>query len=42
MPEAEKVRRMVGRALAVWENNSKLTFREVYSEQADIQILFAR
>ncbi|KAH8321767.1 hypothetical protein KR067_000741 [Drosophila pandora] len=42
MPEAEKIRRLVGRALAVWENNSKLTFREVYSDQADIQILFAR
>ncbi|KAH8324722.1 hypothetical protein KR074_010267 [Drosophila pseudoananassae] len=42
MPDATKIRMMVGRALAVWENNSKLTFREVYNEQADIQILFAR
>ncbi|XP_017066545.1 matrix metalloproteinase-2 isoform X2 [Drosophila eugracilis] len=42
MPDATNVRRMVSRALSVWENNSKLTFREVSSEQADIQILFAR
>ncbi|XP_030387310.1 matrix metalloproteinase-2 isoform X2 [Scaptodrosophila lebanonensis] len=42
MPEAGKVRKMVARALSVWENNSKLTFREVYSDQADIQVLFAR
>ncbi|XP_037714565.1 matrix metalloproteinase-2 isoform X1 [Drosophila subpulchrella] len=42
MPDAQKVRMMVSRALSVWENNSKLTFREVYSDQADIQIVFAR
>ncbi|KAH8375256.1 hypothetical protein KR200_004034 [Drosophila serrata] len=42
MPDASKVRMMVQRALNVWESNSKLTFREVYSDQADIQILFAR
>ncbi|XP_017120091.1 matrix metalloproteinase-2 isoform X1 [Drosophila elegans] len=42
MPNASKVRVLVRRALNVWENNSKLTFREVYSDQADIQILFAR
>ncbi|KAH8290923.1 hypothetical protein KR054_007151 [Drosophila jambulina] len=42
MPDAPKVRMMVRRALNVWESNSKLTFREVYSDQADIQILFAR
>ncbi|XP_017838315.2 matrix metalloproteinase-2 isoform X2 [Drosophila busckii] len=42
MPEADKIRIMVARALNVWESNSKLTFREVYSSQADIQVLFAR
>ncbi|KAH8252944.1 hypothetical protein KR032_002768 [Drosophila birchii] len=42
MPNATEVRRMVQRALNVWESNSKLTFREVFSPQADIQILFAR
>ncbi|KAH8345445.1 hypothetical protein KR084_000732 [Drosophila pseudotakahashii] len=42
MPDAQKVQKMVHRALSVWENNSKLTFREVYSDQADIQIVFAR
>ncbi|XP_044317797.1 matrix metalloproteinase-2 isoform X2 [Drosophila rhopaloa] len=42
MPNADKIRENVKRALGVWENNSKLTFREVYSDQADIQILFAR
>ncbi|XP_017045134.1 LOW QUALITY PROTEIN: matrix metalloproteinase-2 [Drosophila ficusphila] len=42
MPDAPKVRMMVSRALSVWESNSKLTFREVYSDQADIQIVFAR
>lgn len=42
MTDAGKVRTMVARALRVWENNSKLTFREVYSDQADIQVLFAR
>lgn len=41
MPDAPKILAMVRRALSVWENNSKLTFREVYSDQADIQILFA-
>jgi len=42
MPDASKVERMVQTALDVWANHSKLTFREVYSDQADIQILFAR
>ncbi|XP_041450194.1 LOW QUALITY PROTEIN: matrix metalloproteinase-2 [Drosophila obscura] len=42
MPDAGQIRMMVARALSVWENNSKLTFREVYSDQADIQVLFAR
>ncbi|KMY92553.1 matrix metalloproteinase-2 isoform X1 [Drosophila simulans] len=42
MPDASKVERMVQSALDVWANHSKLTFREVYSDQADIQILFAR
>ncbi|KAL7730593.1 hypothetical protein ACLKA6_000584 [Drosophila palustris] len=42
MPDAPKIRMMVAQALRVWENNSKLTFREVYSDQADIQVLFAR
>jgi len=42
MTDAGKIRMMVTQALRVWENNSKLTFREVYSDQADIQVLFAR
>ncbi|XP_039227561.1 matrix metalloproteinase-2 isoform X2 [Drosophila yakuba] len=42
MPDAFKVQKMVDSALRVWEYNSKLTFRQVYSDQADIQILFAR
>ncbi|XP_026834348.1 matrix metalloproteinase-2 [Drosophila erecta] len=42
MPDAYKARMLVTRALSVWEYHSKLTFREVYSDQADIQILFAR
>lgn len=39
---AGEVRRVLTNALAVWERNSKLTFHEVNSNQADIQVLFAR
>lgn len=42
MPEAQMVREKVAQALRMWESNSKLTFREMYSDQADIQVLFAR
>lgn len=42
MVDAGKVRMMLKKALNVWQANSKLTFREVYSDQADIQVLFAR
>ncbi|KAH8270831.1 hypothetical protein KR018_006383 [Drosophila ironensis] len=42
MPDAPKIQEMVRRALDVWEKNSKLTFRQKYSDQSDIQILFAR
>ncbi|XP_037956211.1 matrix metalloproteinase-2 [Teleopsis dalmanni] len=42
MTDAGQVRSVLTQALRVWERNSKLTFREVYSDQADIQVLFAR
>ena len=42
MPNAGQVRMTLRKALSVWESNSKLTFREVYSDQADIQVLFAK
>lgn len=37
-----QVRRVLRDALNVWERNSKLTFREVNSDKADIQVMFAR
>lgn len=40
--DAGQVRRVLTEALSVWAQNSKLTFREVYSDKADIQVLFAR
>lgn len=42
MPNAGQIRMTLRKALNVWEENSKLTFREVYSDQADIQVLFAK
>ncbi|XP_032596894.1 matrix metalloproteinase-2 isoform X2 [Drosophila grimshawi] len=42
MPDVGKIRKLISRALLVWENHSKLTFREVYSSQADIQVMFVR
>lgn len=42
MQDAGQVRRVLKQALDVWQRSSKLTFREVYSAQADIQVLFAR
>uniref|UniRef100_A0A1B0ADA0 Peptidase metallopeptidase domain-containing protein n=1 Tax=Glossina pallidipes TaxID=7398 RepID=A0A1B0ADA0_GLOPL len=42
MTDAGQVRLILRKALSVWERSSKLTFREVYSDQADIQVLFAR
>lgn len=37
-----KVRQTLSEALDVWSRGSQLTFREVYSKDADIQVLFAR
>lgn len=37
-----KVRQILSEALDVWSRGSRLTFQEVYSKDADIQILFAR
>lgn len=37
-----KVRQILSEALDVWSRGSRLTFREVYSKEADIQVLFAR
>lgn len=37
-----KVRQTLSEALDVWSRGSRLTFSEVYSKDADIQILFAR
>ncbi|XP_004520956.1 matrix metalloproteinase-2 isoform X1 [Ceratitis capitata] len=42
MEDAPQVRRALTEALSVWAHSSKLTFREVQSDQADIQVLFAR
>ncbi|XP_058984401.1 matrix metalloproteinase-2 [Musca domestica] len=42
MPNAGLVRMTLRKALNVWQNSSKLTFREVYDPQADIQVLFAK
>ena len=39
---AGHVRRILTDALDVWAKSSKLTFREVNSKEADIQVLFAR
>ncbi|XP_031640524.1 matrix metalloproteinase-2 isoform X2 [Contarinia nasturtii] len=40
--DVRKVRRILGEALDVWSRGSRLTFQEVYSKDADIQVLFAR
>lgn len=40
--DAGQVRRVLTEALDVWSRSSRLTFQEVYSEEADIQVLFAR
>lgn len=37
-----QVRRVLHEALDVWARSSKLTFQEVYSDQAEIQVLFAK
>ncbi|XP_067628934.1 matrix metalloproteinase-2 [Eurosta solidaginis] len=42
MEDAPQVRRLLTEALNVWARSSKLTFREILSDQADIQVLFAR
>ncbi|XP_017468393.1 PREDICTED: matrix metalloproteinase-2 isoform X2 [Rhagoletis zephyria] len=42
MDDSPQVRRVLTEALNVWARSSKLTFREVLSDQADIQVLFAR
>lgn len=39
--DAGQTRRILHEALAVWSKNSKLNFREVISDEADIQVLFA-
>lgn len=40
--DVSQVRRLLQLALNVWARNSKLTFRESSSPDADIQVLFAR
>ncbi|XP_058832598.1 matrix metalloproteinase-2 isoform X1 [Topomyia yanbarensis] len=40
--DAGQVRRVLHEALDLWSQNANLTFREVYSSEADIQVLFAR
>lgn len=40
--DAGQVRRILSEALDVWSRGSRLTFQEVHSEDADIQVLFAR
>lgn len=37
-----QVRRVLSEALDVWSRGSVLTFKEVRSSDADIQVLFAR
>ncbi|XP_055313024.1 matrix metalloproteinase-2-like isoform X2 [Sitodiplosis mosellana] len=37
-----RVRQILSEALDVWSRGSRLTFQEVYSKDADIQVLFAR
>ncbi|KAG4072526.1 hypothetical protein HA402_004615 [Bradysia odoriphaga] len=37
-----QVRRVLHEALDVWARSSPLTFQEVYSDEADIQVLFAK
>lgn len=37
-----EVRRMLREALNVWSRGSQLTFREIYDDKADIQVLFAK
>lgn len=40
--EVGRVRQILSEALDVWSRGSRLTFQEVYSKDADIQVLFAR
>lgn len=40
--DAGLVRRIMSEALDVWSRGSRLTFQEVNSKDADIQVLFAR
>lgn len=42
MANAGQVRRILREALDVWSRGSRLTFQEVLSKDADIQVLFAR
>lgn len=42
VPNSGMVRRVLTNAFQVWSHNSKLNFREVYSRDADLQIVFAR
>lgn len=37
-----QTRRILHEALDVWSKNSKLNFQEVYSDEADIQVMFAK
>lgn len=37
-----QVRRVLHEALDVWARSSPLTFKEVNSDEADIQVLFAK
>lgn len=40
--DAGQVRRVLTEALDVWSRGSRLTFNEVQSSDADIQVLFAK
>lgn len=40
--DAGQVRRVLSEALDVWSRNSKLQFEEVYSDKANIQVMFAK
>lgn len=40
--DAGQVRRVLSDALDVWSRGSRLTIQEMYSEDADIQVLFVK
>lgn len=42
MLDVGQVRRVLHDALEMWASNSKLNFQEVYSEDAEIQVMFTR